>query len=92
MVAYPNRSAYTHIVIHPLNEDGANEVWASYTETHPNMGTFETDGIIGWLYPISDHWVWMNEAGHPTRIFSTCPEAITWLYSLCPSVESLNNQ
>ena len=91
-MATSTRSPYTHIVVHPENEDKNHEVWASFTETHPSMGTFESDALIGWLYPIGPYWVWMNEEGHPTCVFPTREQALSWLYFLCDSIEWLNPQ
>ncbi len=66
-----NKPTYTSITIQPADEDGAFEVWGAYTVTHKAMGTFETDGIIGHLYRVQDHyWVWINEAGHPTGVIN----------------------
>lgn len=86
-MARPIRSSYTHLVIHPLNEDGAHEAWASFTETHPQLGTFETDGLIGWVYPLANGYVWLNEAGHPTMLFTARDDLIGWLQTLAPSMD-----
>ena len=84
------RSPYTHLVIHPINEDGSREVWATYTETHPHMGTFENDGIIGWIYQVDGYWVWVNELGHPSNCFAEERDLINWIkLKWCESVDWL---
>lgn len=83
----PITPLYQSITIHPADKNGACEVWAEWIE---DMDGLDTDGIIGWLYNVSGVWVWLNEAGHPTRVFS---DAITtslnlhaWLLLLSPNV------
>lgn len=82
-----NERTYSSISIHPADENGAQEVWATWEEDGGNMGVFDSDGIIGWLYRVDDIWVWMNEAGHPTRVFVDGePDLSEWLLSLSPCV------
>ncbi len=81
------RSAYTHIVVHAINEDKCHEVWASYTETHSQLGQFDSDGVIGWIYPLCNGYGWLNEAGHITQIFHERDDLIGYLQSLAPSME-----
>lgn len=79
---------YTHITIQPPNEDGALEVWGAYEVTAPVLGTFDSDGIIGFLYRMrNDRWVYLNEAGHPTEVFDNQQDLIGWLQSKCPSID-----
>lgn len=85
----PIRSSYTHLVIHPLNEDGAREVWGSYIETRSHLGSFETDSIIGWIYQVDGYWVWVNEMGHPSSCFAEKQDLINWIKIKCESVDWL---
>ncbi len=78
---------YTHLTIQPPNEDGSCEVWAAYEEKHPQLGTFDTDGVIGFLYHLGSHWVWANEVGHPTMVFDTPEDLIGWLQAKSPSID-----
>lgn len=75
----PTRSGFTHIVVHPLNDDKAHEVWGTYVETHSHMGSFETDGIIGWIYPVNGYWIWVNEMGHPSNCFTHKKDLVDWI-------------
>lgn len=81
------RSAYTHLTIQPPNEDGACEIWAQYTVTCSKLGVFDTDGVIAFLYHVGPYWVWLNEAGHPTMVFSSAEELDGWLQHLSPSID-----
>lgn len=88
---------YQTVTIHPPDENGAREVWGEYEERCGGR-VFETDGIIGWLYLIPDQspahsassaWVWLNEAGHPTKVFHCFAGIDTlspWLDTLAPIV------
>lgn len=85
---------YQSITIHPSGEDadlGAYEVWGDYVEEYKGR-TFDTDGIIGWLYYVPNNegkstWVWMNEAGHPTRVLGDYDhQLMAWLYTKSPIV------
>lgn len=83
---YPSRLSrhYTAITIHPTNEDGACEVWGSYEETLRGQA-FDSDGIIGWLYPLGMteggplYWIWMSYAGHPRGMFTSTEDLCRWL-------------
>ena len=77
---------YLSITISPPNDDLAMEVWATWEEHSKRMGTFDADGIIGYLYRIADPdtpsppvWVWLNDHGHPTKTFFTDSSLQTWL-------------
>ena len=90
-----NEHIYSSISIHPsaieddLSSVHCYEVWATWEEDGGNIGVFDLDGIIGWLYPVEDKettWVWMNEAGHPTKVFMEGTILMSWLKTLAPSV------
>ena len=78
---------YQSITIHPPDENGAREVWAEYEEIHGGK-TFDSDGIIGWLYSMGNPnpWIWMNEAGHPCTIFPYTDDLRVWLSTRAPTV------
>lgn len=78
---------YLKITIQPANLDKAHEVWGAYTTSLAGMGTFDTDGIIGFLYEVGAHWVFLDEAGHPTMVFAEWHELAGWLQSLSPTVD-----
>lgn len=85
-------SPYTALVVCPSPpvEDNSHigrfEVWNQYTETHPKMGTFESDGIIGWLHDLKTAWVFVNEYGYPTMAFLTREDMIGWLQSRAETI------
>lgn len=87
------RGPITAIAIHPPFPDdppspheNSYEVWSAYTETHPKLGTFDSDGIMGWLYDLGNAWVFMNEAGYPAMAFLCKQDLIGWLQSKSPLV------
>lgn len=89
-----SKGPYQTISIHPaITEDDSPsidryEVWATWEEGG-NMGVFDSDGIIGWLYPVGERatiWVWMNEAGHPTWVFTEGADLQKHLETLAPVV------
>lgn len=86
---------YTSLSLHPAHPENDRvgsprhiiwECWGAYTEVHPQMGAFETDGIVGWLYDVIGGWVWLNEAGHPTYTFPNPAALEDWLKTLAPEV------
>ncbi len=80
-------SRYTHLTVQPPDDNGAHEVWSQFVVTCPGMGTFDSDGIIGYLYHVGSHWVFINEVGHPTMVFAVMEELTGWLQSLAPSID-----
>lgn len=81
---------YLSITISPPNDDLAMEVWATWEEHSKRMGTFDANGIIGYLYrvPMTEDpqvhmWVWLNEHGHPTRVFGSDEAIPAWLATQC---------
>lgn len=80
-------SRYNHLTIQPPDEDGSHEVWGSNVVTCAGLGTFDTDGIIGYLYQLRTHWVFINEIGHPTMVFASMEELTGWLQALAPSID-----
>lgn len=80
-------SRYSHLTVQPPDEDGAIEVWGQNVVSCPGLGTFDSDGIIGYLYHVGAHWVFINEIGHPTMVFSSMDELTGWLQGLAPSID-----
>lgn len=80
-------SRYTHLTVQPADDNGACEVWGQFEVSYPGLGTFDSDGIIGYLYHLRAHWVWINEVGHPTMVFSSADELAGWLQALAPSID-----
>lgn len=78
---------FNHITIQPADDNGACEVWGQYEASYPGLGTFDTDGIYGHLYHIGSFWVFLNEQGHPTMVFSSVEELAGWLQSKAPSLD-----
>lgn len=90
-----SKGPYQSISIHPaITEDDSPsidryEVWETHEEVLKGK-SFDSDGVMAWLYPIDNggatSWVWMNEAGHPTRIFTEGADLQRYLESLAPIV------
>lgn len=86
----PPPRTYQSITIHPSSDpsDTYQEVWAEWVEELRGK-TFDTDGIIGWIYPVPYHgerlFVWMNDCGYPAQIFSD-GELKGWLSYVAPKV------
>lgn len=90
MSTTPKHRTYSHLTVQPPNEDGACEVWGAFDVTLKGMGSFASDGIIGYLYKVGIspvRWVWINEAGHPTLVMDSNEEVAGWLQSLSPSID-----
>jgi hypothetical protein len=97
-----SKHRYQTVTVHPPDENGACEVWGEYQEECGGR-TFDSDGIIGWLYRMPVQvpaiyedlttpiiWVWLNEAGHPTHVFQTsCGQntLLDYLVTLAPVIK-----
>lgn len=64
---------------------GHREVWGSYVEKNGGK-EFETDGVIGFLYEVSEGSVWLNELGYPTKIFLSQGAINTYLETLSDKI------
>lgn len=73
---------YTSILIQPPDEYGACEVWGSQVTVVPGLGEFDGDGIIGFIYCLSPYWVFLNDHGHPRRVFNSIETLNGWLTEL----------
>lgn len=76
------------ITVHPLSRNGFHEVWETHAESLAGR-EFESNGIIGYIYPIDTQLIWCNATGRPTRIFASREECQEWLESKGHSVEWL---
>lgn len=79
--------SYLSIIVQPPDGDGAREVWGSHVVSCKGLGSFDSDGIIGFLYEVEGYWVYLNQMGHPIRVFPTIGAVNVWLGSRASKVK-----